>query len=49
LAAATSELRDLILDAWRGSGGFSVGFPAIAVRDIEAGKTNAFESMRGID
>lgn len=49
LAAATSGLRDLILDAWRVSSGFSVGSPAIAVRDIEAGKTNAFGSMRGSD
>lgn len=49
LAAATSELRDLIQDAWRTSGGFSVGSPAVAVRDIEAGKRNAFESMRGAD
>lgn len=49
LAAATSGLRDLILDAWRVSGGFSVGSPAIAVRDIEAGKTNGFASMRGSD
>lgn len=49
LAAATSELRNLILDAWRVSGGFSVGSPAIAVRDIEAGKTNAFASLRGSD
>jgi len=49
LAAATSELRDLILDAWRASGGFSVGSPAIAVRDIEAGRINAFASMRGSD
>lgn len=49
LAAATSELRDLILDAWRVSGGFSVGSPAIAIRDIEAGKTNGFASMRGSD
>lgn len=49
LAAATSELRDLIRDAWRTSDGFAVGSPAIAVRDIEAGKINAFASMRGSD
>jgi hypothetical protein len=49
LVTATSELRDLIVDAWRTSHGFSVGSPAIAVRDIEAGKTNAFESMHGSD
>lgn len=49
LAAATSQLRDIILDAWHVSETFSVGSPAIAVRDIEAGKTNAFGSMRGND
>ncbi|HEX5282190.1 MAG TPA: hypothetical protein VFW28_19075 [Micropepsaceae bacterium] len=49
LAAATSQLRDIILDAWRVSETFSVGSPALAVRDIEAGKTNAFGSMRGND
>lgn len=49
LAAATSGLRDFVLDAWRTSGNFLVGSPAISVRDIESGKTNAFESMRGSD
>ena len=38
LAAAASELRDLITDAWHRSGEMSVGSPAIAIRDIESGK-----------
>jgi len=49
LAAATSELRDLIVAAWRRSGEISVGSPAIAVRDIESGKTNAYDALRGTD
>jgi hypothetical protein len=49
LAAATSELRDLIIDAWRRSGAVSVGSPSIAVRDIESGKTNAYDALRGTD
>ena len=49
LTAATSELRDLIQDAWRASSGFSVGSPSIPVRDIESGRTSAFASMRGSD
>lgn len=49
LAAATSELRDLVIDAWRASENMSVGTPPIAVRDIEVGKINGFESLRGSD
>ena len=49
LAAATSELRDLIIDAWRASGSFSVGTPPIPLPDIEAGKTNAYDAIKGSD
>lgn len=49
LAAGASELRDLISDAWRRSAEISVGYPPIAVRDIESGATNAFNALRGID
>jgi hypothetical protein len=49
VAAAISELRDLIVEAWRLSGEVSVGDPPIAVREIESGRTNAFNSMRGND
>lgn len=49
LAAGVAELRDLISDAWRRSAEISVGSPAIAVRDIESGETNAFNALRGVD
>lgn len=49
LAAAASELRDLMTDARRRSGEMSVGSPAIAIRDIESGRTGAYDSLRGTD
>jgi hypothetical protein len=49
LAAATAELRDLIVDAWRRSGEVSVGYPPIPVRDIESGEKNALGSLQGLD
>jgi len=49
LAAATSEGRDLIIDAWHASETFSVGNPPIPVRDIEAGNANAYDAVRGVD
>jgi len=49
LAAATAELRDLIVDAWRRSAEVSVGFPPIPVRDIESGQKDAFGSLQGLD
>jgi hypothetical protein len=38
LADSASVLRDMIVDAWRASEDMGVGYPAISVRDIEAGK-----------
>ena len=38
LAAGASELRNLIVEAWRQSEDGSVGYPLIKIRDIEAGK-----------
>ena len=49
LAAATAELRDLIVDAWRRSAEVSVGFPPIPVKDIESGQKNALGSLQGLD
>ena len=49
LGAATSELRDLIVQAWRHSAEVSVGYPSIAVKDIELGKTNALGSLQRLD
>ena len=49
LAAATAELRDLIMDAWRRSAEVSVGYPPLLVRDIESGKAYPLGSLQGLD
>ncbi len=49
LAAAVSELRDMILAAWRTSVDSTVGYPAISVRDVESGKVNPIRQMQGRD
>jgi hypothetical protein len=49
LAAAVSELRDMIVTAWRTSVDSTVGHPRLPVRDIESGKVNPFNQMRGLD
>lgn len=49
IAAAVAELRDLIVDAWRGSADSVVGYPALKVRDIEAGTVNPLPEMMGRD
>ena len=49
LAAATSELRDLIVGAWHRSDEMSVGDPPIALREIEAGRTDALTALQGSD
>ena len=40
LAAGAAELRDEILDAWTSSETIGVGYPVIAVSDIESGKVH---------
>jgi hypothetical protein len=49
LAAAVSELRDLILAAWRTSIDGTVGYPAVSVRDVESGKVNPLRNLQGLD
>jgi len=49
LAAGASELRDLIAEAWRASAFGEVGWPAVKVADIEAGKTDPYDSLYGTD
>jgi len=49
LAAGASKLRDLITDAWRASGGLQVGWPKVAVADVEAGKVDPWEALYGKD
>ena len=49
LAAAASELRDEVVLAWRASATGEVGWPAVKVADVEAGKLDPFDSLYGAD
>lgn len=49
LAAGASELRDLIVEAWNVSPKVTVGWPAVSLPDIEAGKVDAYRSFYNRD
>lgn len=49
LGAGASELRDLIVDAWNVSPRVTVGWPAVSLSDIEAGKVDAYRSFYNKD
>jgi hypothetical protein len=49
LAAAVVALRNLIADAWTASDDAMVGYPATAVKDVESGKVDALDPLRGED
>jgi len=49
IGAGASELRDIIVLAWRDSAGAKVGWPIIAVADVEAGKVDPYLSLVGDD
>jgi hypothetical protein len=49
LGAGAAELRDLYVLAWRQSASSKVGWPAIAVSDVEAGRVDPWDSMLGRD
>ena len=49
LAAGASELRDLVVGAWRASASGTVGWPSVSVADVEAGKLDAYDSLYGED
>jgi len=49
VAAGASELRDLVVDAWRASEDSSVGYPKFSVRDAEAGKPVPIGALVGED
>jgi hypothetical protein len=49
LAVGASELRDLIVEAWRISGKQTVGWKPVAVADVEAGKVDPYPALYGID
>jgi hypothetical protein len=47
LAAAASELRDLVQDAWSASASVKVGYPESSLADIESGKADAYSLLYG--
>lgn len=49
LAAGASELRDLIIEAWKVSPNVTVGWPAVSLADIEAGKVDAYRAFYNKD
>ncbi len=49
LGAGAGELRDLIVLAWRESANARVGWPAVAVAEVEAGTADPWDAMIGTD
>lgn len=49
MAAAASELRDVIVESWRFSATMKVGWRPVAVADVVAGKVDPYESLYGVD
>lgn len=49
LGLAASELRDLLVEAWRVAGTSEAGWPSVKVVDVEAGRVDPFESLYGAD
>jgi hypothetical protein len=48
LAAGAAETRDLIVEAWQASASASVGYPPVAVRQIESGAVVPTRAMTGL-
>ncbi|MGA2951343.1 MAG: S1/P1 Nuclease [Caulobacteraceae bacterium] len=49
LAAGADELRDDVIEAWNASAVADVGWPAVKVADVLAGKTDPFDALYGTD
>ena len=49
LAAGASELRDLIVLAWRDAADDAIGWPAVKVNEVEAGAADPWLAMYGDD
>jgi hypothetical protein len=49
LGAGATELRDQIEEAWKASATASVGWPAVKVEDVLAGKVDPYEALYGKD
>ncbi|HZO93068.1 MAG TPA: hypothetical protein VFB22_04815 [Candidatus Baltobacteraceae bacterium] len=48
LAAGAAEMRDLIVEAWQASDEAKVGYPGIAVRDVESGAVRPTRANVGL-
>lgn len=49
MAAGASELRDLIVEAWKASANVKIGWRPVAVQDVLAGKVDPYPGLYGID
>jgi hypothetical protein len=49
IAVGASELRDVIVEAWRGSLNSKVGWRPVAVRDVLSGKVDPYPALYGVD
>jgi hypothetical protein len=49
LAVGASELRDMIVEAWRASASRSVGWKPVSVADVEAGRVDPYIALSGYD
>lgn len=47
LAAGASQLRDMVVDAWRASGDSTVGYPAVSAKSVEASGVAPFDTIYG--
>ena len=49
IAVGASELRDLIVEAWRASANAKIGWKPVAVADVIAGRVDPYPALYGID
>ena len=49
IAIGASELRDMIVSAWKTADGLSVGWKPVPLADILAGKTDPYNAFYAID
>jgi hypothetical protein len=49
MAAGASELRDVIVEAWRASATRTIGWKPVAVQDVVSGRVDPYPALYGID
>jgi hypothetical protein len=49
LAVGASELRDLVVEAWRTSANVRIGWRPVAVQDVLSGKVDPYPALYGVD